>query len=153
MERFTISLDDRLAVDFDRLVGRLGYASRSEALRDILRARIEEDRAAAGESEHCVAALTYVYKHHQRQLVERIAGLQHEHHDLVVSAMHMHIDHDNCMETVMLRGHTEEVRRFADALTAIRGVRHGRLHPVSVEPTAPHRHAHGAAHHHLKPRS
>jgi CopG family nickel-responsive transcriptional regulator len=153
MERFTISLDDKLAADFDRLAAKLGYASRSEALRDILRARIEQDRAAAGDDAHCVATLSYVYDHHQRQLGERIAGLQHDHHDLVVSAMHMHIDHDNCLETVMLRGHTGEVRRFADELTAIRGVRHGHLHPVSVEPTHAHRHAHGPRHTHLKPRS
>jgi CopG family nickel-responsive transcriptional regulator len=153
MERFTISLDDRLAEDFDRLIARQGYASRSEALRDILRARLEQDRAAAGDGAHCVATLSYVYDHHQRLLGERIAELQHAHHDLVVSAMHVHIDHDNCIETVILRGHTAEVRRFADELTAIRGVRHGQLHPVTVEPTTPHRHAHGPRHRHLKPRS
>jgi CopG family transcriptional regulator, nickel-responsive regulator len=153
MERFTISLEDRLARDFDKLIERLGYASRSEAMRDILRARIEQDQIAAGDSKHCVAALSYVYDHHQRLLGERIASLQHAHHDMVVSAMHMHIDHDNCIETVILRGHTADVRRFADELIAIRGVRHGQLNPVTVEPTAPHRHGHGASHSHLKPRS
>ena len=153
MERFTISLDDRLARDFDQLIGEQGYRSRSEALRDILRAKIERDRVAGHASKYCVATLSYVYDHHQRLLGERIAGLQHDHHDLVVSAMHAHIDHDNCIETVILRGPTENVRRFADELTAIRGVRHGNLSAVSVEETPPHRHASGARHRHLKPRS
>jgi len=153
LERFTISLEGRLARDFDRLIDRLGYASRSEALRDIVRARLEQDRVATGDSKHCVAAMSYVYDHHQRLLGERIAELQHQHHDLVVSAMHMHIDHDNCIETVILRGLTADVRRFADELTAIRGVRHGHLNPVTVEPTAPHHHDHGPRHRHLKPRS
>jgi CopG family nickel-responsive transcriptional regulator len=90
--------------------------------------------------------------------MERITELHHEHHDLTVSTMHAHLDHDHCLETVILRGPTAEVRRFADSVCAQRGVHHGKLNLISVEQHQPHRHDHGAhpasseaPHLHLKP--
>lgn len=142
MERITISLDRALAEAFDRLIRRRGYANRSEAIRDILRRELEAERLAREEAPHCVASLSYVYNHHERQLAERLTEQQHHAHDLVVSSMHVHLDHDHCLETVVLRGVTEEVRRFADRLTAERGVRHGQLNliPVDSEAVLPHVH-------------
>lgn len=142
MERITISLDRALAEAFDRLIRGRGYANRSEAIRDILRRELEAERLAREEATHCVASLSYVYNHHERQLAERLTEQQHHAHDLVVSSMHVHLDHDHCLETVVLRGVTEEVRRFADRLTAERGVRHGQLNliPVDSEAVLPHVH-------------
>ena len=89
-----------------------------------------------------MASLSYVYNHHERQLAERITDKQHEAHDLVVSSMHVHLDHDHCMEAVILRGETREVRRFADGLSAERGVRHGLLNLIPVEAEPLHQHVH-----------
>ena len=82
MERFTISLDEDLARDFDRLIAARGYSNRSEAVRDILRGQLEGHRQETEQAPHCVANLSYVYNHHERELAERLTGLQHDHHDL-----------------------------------------------------------------------
>lgn len=142
MERITISLDRALAQAIDRLIRGRGYANRSEAIRDILRRELEAERLAREEAPHCVASLSYVYNHHERQLAERLTEQQHHAHDLVVSTLHVHLDHDHCLEAVVLRGATEEVRRFADRLMAERGVRHGQLNliPVDSEAVLPHVH-------------
>jgi CopG family nickel-responsive transcriptional regulator len=133
MERITISLDEELAREFDRLIERRGYSNRSEAVRDLLRHHLEQARQGSDAGKHCVAALSYVYNHHERELAERLTALQHGHHDLTVATMHAHLDHDNCLESVILKGPTAEVRGFADALVAERGVRHGSLNVVSVD--------------------
>jgi len=146
MERFTISLDENLATEFDRLIRERGYQNRSEAVRDLLRGRLDTLRIQQAQAPYCVASLSYVFNHHERDLAERLTELQHQHHDLVVASTHVHLDHDNCLETALLRGKTEAVRRFADALTAERGVRHGQLNLVPVEMEGGHQH-----HHHLHP--
>jgi CopG family nickel-responsive transcriptional regulator len=146
MERFTISLDEKLASEFDRLIRERGYLNRSEAVRDMLRGKLETLRVQEQQAKFCVASLSYVYNHHERDLAERLTGLQHDHHDLVVASTHVHLDHDNCLETVMLRGKTEVVRRFADALIAERGVRHGQVNLVPVDAEAGHGHGHVHSH-------
>jgi len=142
MERFTISLDEKLASEFDRLIRERGYLNRSEAVRDMLRGKLDTLRLQEKQAPFCVACLSYVYNHHERDLAERLTALQHDHHDLVVASTHVHLDHDNCLETVMLRGKTEVVRRFADALIAERGVRHGQINLVPVDVDAGHGHVH-----------
>ena len=159
MERITISLDEDLAREFDRLIEQRGYSNRSEAMRDLLRHHLEQARQAGDDAKHCVANLSYVYNHHERDLAERLTSLQHGHHDLTVATMHAHLDHDNCLESVILKGPTAAVRGFADALIAERGVRHGSLNVVSVEVDRGS-HTHGYApksgrahsHLHLKPK-
>jgi CopG family nickel-responsive transcriptional regulator len=146
MERFTISLDEKLASEFDRLIRERGYLNRSEAVRDMLRGKLETLRVQEQQAKYCVASLSYVYNHHERDLAERLTELQHDHHDLVVASTHVHLDHDNCLETVMLRGKTEVVRRFADALIAERGVRHGQVNLVPVDADAGHGHGHVHSH-------
>jgi len=149
MERFTISLDDDLAHEFDHLIAERGYGNRSEAVRDVLRvhlARLREGRDAEGP---CVANLSYVYNHHERELSDRLARLQHDHHTLTLATTHVHLDHDRCIETVLLKGRASEVRRFADRLMTERGVHHGQLNVVMVDATtdAPQGgHAHPHAH-------
>ncbi|WP_315709085.1 nickel-responsive transcriptional regulator NikR [Brenneria uluponensis] len=132
MQRLTISMDDQLAEDFDELMTRKGYANRSEAFRDMLRRELGEMTVAADKEVHCVAVLSYVYDHHERQLSSRLAGMQHDHHDLTVSTMHIHLSHDECVETVVLRGMTSLVEQFAESVIAQTGVRHGRLNLIPL---------------------
>lgn len=149
MERFTISLDDELAHEFDRLIAERGYRNRSEAVRDMLRSQLESFRFKAEEAEFCIANLSYVYNHHERTLAERLTHLQHNHHDLTVSSMHAHLDHEDCIESVFLRGPTAAVRAFANTLTAESGVRHGLLNMISLtEDKKAHSHPHPHAHSH-----
>lgn len=145
MKRLTMSLDDDLAEAFEALVRARGYENRSEAFRDLLRADLGNVRLRDRPDEPCVATLSYVYNHHQRQLANRLADLQHDHHELTVSTTHVHLDHEHCVETLILRGRTEAVRQFAQSVIAQPGVSHGQLHLV---PLAVH-HAHG--HEHLVP--
>jgi len=150
MDRFTISLDENLANAFDELIKQRGYATRSEAVRDILRTHLQKSAEKRDTRGSCVANLSYVYNHHERELAERLTSIQHAHHELTVSTMHAHLDHDQCIETVMLKGLVKRVREFAEEIIAERGVRHGLLNLVNVELGA--RHAHdGRTHRHLKP--
>ncbi len=143
MERITISLDAKLAQEFDDFIRGRAYANRSEAMRDMLRRELEQGRLERDDAPYCVACLSYVYNHHERQLAERLTGHQHHAHDLVVSAMHVHLDHDNCLETLILRGPTPDVRQLADILSAECGVRHAGLNliPADIDPIQPHTHS------------
>ncbi len=141
MERFTISLDAGLASEFDELIAARGYQNRSEAVRDLLRQRLEAYRLQRDESRFCIANVSYVYNHHELDLAGRLAELQHEHHNLTVSTMHAHLDHEHCIETVLLRGPTAKVRHFAELLIAERGVRHGLLNLVAADEES-HGHIH-----------
>jgi CopG family nickel-responsive transcriptional regulator len=152
MQRFTISLDEHLAEDFDRLIAERGYANRSEAVRDLLRAELERSRQHAPQGQQCVACLSYVYNHHERELGERLTTLHHAHHDLTLATMHAHLDHEHCLETVLLRGPAAQVRGLADAVCAERGVHHGQVNLISVETHHHHRHGGEAEPHvHLRP--
>jgi CopG family nickel-responsive transcriptional regulator len=152
VQRFTISLDDRLAEEFDRLIAERGYGNRSEAVRDLLRGHLDRQFENASPKTACVANLSYVYNHHERDLAERLLALQHEHHELTVSSMHAHLDHEHCIETMILRGPALAVRRFADAVIAERGVHHGALNLVLADAAQPHHHGDGKLHRHLRPR-
>ena len=155
MQRMTMSLDEALAEEFDELVKTRGYQNRSEAVRDLMRQAVEERRLEKNASKHCVANLSFIFNHHERALAERLTEVQHAHHDLVVSTMHVHLDHENCLESVMLKGPTKTVRSFADQVRAERGVRFGNLNIVSVDAGDTHHgdgeHSH-KGHSHLSPR-
>lgn len=155
MERFTISLDDRLAAQFDEWMAERSYANRSEAVRDLLRAELGKSKLRGPAGKQCVACLSYVFNHHERDLAERLTSMQHDHHNLTISTMHAHLDHDHCLETVILRGPTVSVSQFADEVCAQRGVHHGQLNIIGVElhePHGEHKAKSGAAPHvHLKP--
>ena len=164
MQRFTISIDDQLAEQFDQLIARRGYENRSEAVRDLIRLHLTHETSVAAQGAWCMASVSFVYDHHNAPATTRVLDIQHAHHNLVVSSIHTHIDHDNCLETVVLRGPLQEVKTFAKKLTALRGVRHGNIHliPLSVERSDQHGHAsaehshahdHDAGHVHYKPHS
>ena len=154
MQRLTISLDETLAHSFDHLVSEQGYRSRSEAVRDLVRQAVESRRLAKVVDANCVANLSYVYNHHTRALAERLISIQHEHHDLVISTTHVHLDHDDCLESAILKGPVLAVRALADRIQAERGVRFGSINIISVTPNDHHHgedhHTHGG-HHHLTP--
>lgn len=132
MRRLTISVDQELADAFDQFVEDKGYINRSEAFRDLVRKELGHERVSAGTAQWCVATLTYIYNHHERQLANRITQLQHEHHDVAVAAQHIHLDHDNCLETVILKGEAHQVQHCADVILSQTGVRHGSLHIVPM---------------------
>ena len=139
MQRFTISLDDALAEQFDALIGSAGYVNRSEAVRDLIRNRMDSAHLSAS-ALWCVATISYVYDHHDRKVSDRVQSLQHDHHDLVITSLHTHLDHNHCLETVVLRGRTENVSALAQQLIALRGVRHGNVHLVPLGEDKPHIH-------------
>jgi CopG family nickel-responsive transcriptional regulator len=140
MERVTISLDEDLLEAFDAFNRRRGYENRSEAIRDLLRQRLEEDRVEHDAAPYGIGCLSYVYNHHQRELARRLTQSQHAHHDLMLSTLHVHLDHENCLEVVLVRGETAAVRRFSEATIAETGVRHGHLHLISADLDQSHHH-------------
>lgn len=141
MQRITITLDDDLIAGFEGFLARHGYTNRSEGVRDLLRARLEAEQLDREPDGECVANLSYIYNHHERELASRLTRSHHDHHDLAVSTMHVHLDHDHCLETVILRGPAARVRAFADAVIAQAGVHHGQLSILPVR-TADHPHEH-----------
>jgi CopG family transcriptional regulator, nickel-responsive regulator len=124
--RFGISMDPNLLARFDRRIARKGYANRSEAIRDLVRTDLvaEEWERAEGE---VVATISLVYDHHSRQLSKQLTGFQHAHHRTVLSSLHVHLDEDNCLEVLIVKGAGPVVRSFAEHLIATKGVKHGRL--------------------------
>lgn len=126
MQRVTVTIDDDLLAALDTLAGKHGYQSRSEAVRDIVRDALSA-RAGAKPQARCVATLSYVYDHHKRDLAGRLTETQHEHHDLSVASLHVHLDHDTCLEVAVLKGRTGDVQALADRIASDRGVRHGHL--------------------------
>ncbi|MFM8536177.1 MAG: nickel-responsive transcriptional regulator NikR [Acidimicrobiia bacterium] len=147
MQRITLSIDDDLVAALDRRMKKKRYASRSEALRDILRETEAREAAAAGnEQAYCVATLAYVYDHETRDLGRRLTRAQHKHHDLQVATLHVHLDHESCLEVSVLRGKVGSVRALADDTVSQRGVRHGQLHLIPA--TVSHgSHGHGDGRH------
>jgi len=141
MQRFTISLDDKLADEFDAWIAGHGYANRSEAVRDLFRAELERASQQAGHGADCVANLSYVTQRQELDVTRRLAALHHDNHDLLVSALQVPLDHDYRLETLVLKGTVQAVRGFAEQLCALRGVRHGKLNLISVEWHQSHRHA------------
>ncbi len=142
MERITMSLDSALAEQFDAFISEHGYTNRSEAMRDLIRQQLEKERLEKSEDGYCVATLSYVYNHHELELASRITEVHHQHHELNLAGLHVHLDHDNCLEIAIMRGPIKKVQALANAVMAERGVRHGKLHMVPVT-MAEESHGHG----------
>lgn len=133
MQRVTVTLDDDLLADIDRFIGERGYQGRSEALRDLARSGLAQAQEDAGTKGNCVGVLTYVYDHNVRELAKRLAETQHEHHDLSVATLHVHLDAETCLEATVLKGRSDDVRHISEHVIAERGVRYGRLIVVPVK--------------------
>jgi CopG family nickel-responsive transcriptional regulator len=123
--RTGISLERELLADFDRLIARKGYGSRSEAIRDLVREHSVE--AEVAHNKIIVGALTVVYDHHQPRLSERLIAAQHHYHGKVLATTHVHLDARHCLEVVIVKGRSAEVQHLADHILSLRGVKHGKL--------------------------
>jgi CopG family nickel-responsive transcriptional regulator len=126
LTRISISLESALLEAFDRRNESKSYATRSEAIRDLIRDRLVREEAERTEGEQ-VAVVTIVYDHHARELAARLIDKQHHHHHIVVSSLHVHLGERHCLEVSVLRGPAKEVRHLGDELLAIKGVLHGDL--------------------------
>jgi CopG family nickel-responsive transcriptional regulator len=133
--RFSVSLEDDLLAQFDRFCKQQEFATRSEAIRQLLRDVLTKE-AWASESQDAAGTLTLVYDHHRPQLREHLMKLQHDHNDLVVSTLHAHLTHDLCLEVIVLRGASGQLRQIASQLRGLKGIYKGELVMASAE----HRH-------------
>lgn len=128
LSRFGVSAEEELLQNFDRLISAQGYANRSEALRDLMRDAIVKSRLEdAPETGEVLGSLTLVYDHHASDLADKMNALQHDYFNFIVSVLHVHISHDDCLEVIVLRGEIKQVRQLADALLSLKGVKHGKL--------------------------
>lgn len=124
LTRFGVSLDEELLEPFDALCAVKGYSNRSEALRDLIRKALvaEEWHQADGQG---AGTLTLVYDHHKNDLARRLTQMQHDEHDIIIATLHVHLDHHNCLEVLILKGEAARVRALADKLISCKGVKHG----------------------------
>ena len=130
MERFSISMEDGLLKKFDHHLSGHGYSNRSEAVRDLVRKELVDEEWNAGEE--VVGVITLVFDHHQRQLQDKLTEVQHDHHDMIISSSHVHLDHHNCLEVIIVKGEAGSVRELADRLKATRGVKSSELTSAST---------------------
>lgn len=133
MQRITITIEDDLLAEIGAAANDRGYQNRSEIMRDLARAGLQQSAQGTAPSGQCVAALVYVYDHAARDLSKRLVRNFHGHHDLSLATLHVHLDDDSCMEVTALKGAANEVQHFADHIIAERGVRYGK---VVMIPTA-----------------
>ena len=126
LTRTGVSIDAELLEDFDRFIADKGYTNRSEALRDIIRDHLVTTSVLAPDAE-VVGTVTLIYDHHSRLLPEKLTDVQHQHHEAIISTVHAHLDHDTCLEVVVVKGKSKLIQSLADRLIGIKGVQHGRL--------------------------
>ncbi len=124
--RFGVSIDDQLIRKFDSLIARKGYATRSEALRDMIRDTLVEQEWSSDDRE-TVGTITIVYNHHTRELDHALTDMQHQSFHQIISALHVHLDAHNCLEVLVVKGKSRDIRQIADRLIGTRGVKHGKL--------------------------
>jgi CopG family transcriptional regulator, nickel-responsive regulator len=126
LSRIGVAIDTGLLEQFDRLISERGYTNRSEAFRDLIRDDLVRKDSESPDSQ-VIGTVTLVYDHHVRLLQEKLTAIQHDHHHSILSTLHVHLDHDNCLEVLVVRGRSDEVRKVADVLISTKGVKHGRL--------------------------
>lgn len=124
--RFGISLDEKLLANFDELIEQKSYMNRSEAIRDLIRASLVEE-CLGSEDQVAVGTVTLVYNHHVRDLSDKLTEHQHTHHDQIISSLHVHLDAHNCLEVLIIRGVVKDIKKIANELIGVKGVKHGKL--------------------------
>ena len=132
--RFGVSLPEDLLKHFDMDIERRGYGNRSEAIRDLIRDNLVKSEWE-NDSGETAAAVVLVYDHHQRGLTEQLTEKQHEHHECIIATMHAHLDHNNCIEVILLRGKADMVRKIAENLASQKHVKLGRFMPATLGKT------------------
>jgi len=130
--RFAISIDEKLLEKFDNFIEKKGYVSRSEAIRDLIRNALIEE--SIGEDREVFGTITIVYDHHQKELTDRITEIEHSYLENIISTMHIHIDHNHCLETIAVRGKASKIKELADRIITLKGVKHGKLIVTGIEP-------------------
>lgn len=128
--RFGVSLSKELLEKFDKLIKDRNYTNRSEAFRDLIRQEFIKKEWQEGED--IAGAITLIYDHHRKDLLNKITDIQHNFQKVIISTQHIHLDHDNCLEIIAVRGNPAEVQRLADTLKSIKGVKHGTLNMSST---------------------
>jgi len=123
--RFGISLEKKLLEAFDGLISNRGYTNRSEALRDLIRDELVRREWLSGEI--VAGTITLVYDHHTRELNARLTEIQHNHHNVIIATQHIHLDHHNCLEVIVVQGTPQDIEKLASRLKAARGVKHSAL--------------------------
>jgi len=126
LERIGIAIGEDLLGEFDKLIARRGYTSRSEAVRDLIRKEMVDEISGTPNAE-VYGTVTLIYDHHTRLLPEKLTELQHQYHAAIMSSVHVHLDHDNCLEAILVRGKSTLVQKLANTLIATKGVKHGRF--------------------------
>jgi len=126
LARIGIAIPEELVEQFDRLIERRGYSTRSEAVRDLVRKELVNEIAASPNAE-VYGTVTLIYDHHARLLLDKLTEIQHQYHQAIISSLHVHLDHDNCLEVILVRGKSALVQKLADMLIATKGVKHGRF--------------------------
>ncbi|WP_458699425.1 nickel-responsive transcriptional regulator NikR [Sulfurospirillum sp. 1307] len=129
--RFSVSLPEKLLAELDKKVGEQGYASRSEYTRDLIRERLVKDSWKDDNSE-VIGVLTMIYTHHQNELVDKILTIQHDAKINIMCNTHVHVDHDNCLETIMVQGPVNEIKTFAQKITGLKGVKFCKLVEAAI---------------------
>jgi len=123
--RFGVSIDKELLVKFDSFIKNKKYTNRSEAFRDLIRQELVQKQWKG--SQEIAGAITLIYNHHKRELVNKLMDIQHDFGAVIISAQHIHLDHDNCLEIIAVKGNPKEAEKLADSLKSIKGVKHGTL--------------------------
>ena len=131
LERIGVSLDKELLADFDALIAQQGYQSRSEAIRDLVRRQLSEERLSDPQAE-AVAAVFLVYDHHATKLTEKLVGLQHSHLLQAISSLYVHLDKHDCLEIIVLRGRVKEINRVGERILSMKGVKLGKVNLVAT---------------------
>jgi CopG family nickel-responsive transcriptional regulator len=126
LTRTGVAIDVELLARFDRLISKQGYTNRSEAFRDLIRDRLVNDAVESADAP-VVGTITLVYDHHSRLLPNKLMDMQHDHHDLIIATTHAHLDHNVCLEVLVVKGRSGKVLKLADLLIGTKGVQHGRL--------------------------
>lgn len=147
LSRIGVALDSDLLKRFDDFIFRLGYTNRSEAFRDLIRDRLVAEQTASPNAT-VVGTVTLIYDHHAHGVSEKLTELQHAYHQLVVSTSHAHLDHESCLEVLIVHGKSKQVEEFAGRLIGLKGVQHGRLVMTVAQPASDHHHANGKLHTH-----
>ncbi|NQU19229.1 nickel-responsive transcriptional regulator NikR [bacterium] len=123
--RFGVSIEKDLLVKFDKHIKQKGYQNRSEAFRDLIREDLVRKEWLEGKE--VAAAITIVYDHHKRELVNRLTNIQHDFHELIVSSQHIHLDHNNCLEIVAVKGSPKRIQLLTNKIKATKGVKYAAL--------------------------
>lgn len=130
IRRFGVSLDSGLLKRFDDFLAAEGYGNRSQALAGLIRKEFVAKEFAKGGT--VAGAITLVYDHHKREVVNKLLDIQHDHRGMVISAQHVHLDHDNCLEIIAVKGSANKAKTLADALKSVKGVKHATLSVTSA---------------------